>query len=141
MSYFLLPNLFQLKKLNFQRGEYAVCGSGPLAIRDIRIARDLDVIVKKRLWKKLSSRYKVDGYHNNLIRFKNIEVWATWMELTAELNEMVDTADVFYGIPFVNLRYTWEWKKQKKRKKDEEDLQLLQYYLIEKKQLFLFYPK
>jgi hypothetical protein len=49
--------LEELKKLNFPKDKYAVFGSGPLAIRNIRETFDLDVIVKQDLFNELWDKY------------------------------------------------------------------------------------
>ena len=45
--------LKKVKELNLPQNQYAIFGSGPLAIRGIRDSNDIDLIVKKKLWNKL----------------------------------------------------------------------------------------
>jgi len=56
--------LEELKKLNFPKDKYAVFGSGPLAIRNIREAHDLDVIVTHDFFQELCNKYP------KLVKFK-----------------------------------------------------------------------
>jgi len=53
--------LKELRKLNLPEGEFAVFGSGPMAIRGIRPAGDLDLIVTPAVWDFLLKRgYKIE---------------------------------------------------------------------------------
>lgn len=49
--------LWEFKKLNLPDGQYAVYGSGPMAVRGIKEAHDLDVVVARDLYKKLLGKY------------------------------------------------------------------------------------
>jgi hypothetical protein len=49
--------LEELKTLNLPKGTYAIFGSGPLAVRGLREARYLDIIVKDEIYKQLCLRY------------------------------------------------------------------------------------
>ena len=51
-----MKHLAVLKKINLSVGQYAVFGSGPLAVRGIRPANDLDLIVKDELWRELNKK-------------------------------------------------------------------------------------
>ncbi|MBU4381382.1 hypothetical protein L6255_02740 [Candidatus Parcubacteria bacterium] len=45
--------LEELDKLNLPKDQYAITSSGSLAIRGIREANDLDIIVTPKVWKEL----------------------------------------------------------------------------------------
>lgn len=45
--------LSKLKKLNLSPNQYAIFGSGPMAVRGIRKIKDLDVVVKDEPYKEL----------------------------------------------------------------------------------------
>ncbi|MBI1999232.1 MAG: hypothetical protein HYS74_01080 [Parcubacteria group bacterium] len=49
--------LDELKKLRLHCGEYAVFGSGPLAIRGLVENTDIDLVVSGDLWGKLNKEY------------------------------------------------------------------------------------
>jgi len=49
--------LAELDKLNLPDDQYAITSSGPLAIRGIREANDLDIIVTPKVWTELSKKY------------------------------------------------------------------------------------
>lgn len=48
-----------LRGLNLPLGHYAVTGSGPLGIRDLRLMGDIDVIVDDEPWSSLASDHEV----------------------------------------------------------------------------------
>lgn len=126
-------NLFdEVKKLNLLEGKFAIFGSGPLAVREIREARDVDIIAKKDLWEQLAEKYPVSGEKKNLIKIENIEVWKDWTNLSDKIYEMIDTSDIIDSLPFVKLRYLIEWKKVMNREKDVCDLKLIEEYLTKK---------
>ena len=61
-----LEKLEELKCLNLPSGEYAIIGSGPMAIRGLREANDIDVVVKKTLWLELLKRFvPYDSNHSS----------------------------------------------------------------------------
>ncbi len=133
-----LKQLDSLKKLSLPTGQWAICGSGPLAIRCIRAARDVDIIVKMPLWKELKKKYPIEGPKNNLIRIQNIEIWNDWMGLTNKLDEMIDNSEIIEGFPFVKILYLLEWKNQwpTQRHKDVIDIHLIEKYLEEESLVF-----
>src|SRR3989344_5711621 len=49
--------LKELKSLNLPTDQFAVMSSGVLAVRGLREARDLDLVVTRKLWQSLSSKY------------------------------------------------------------------------------------
>jgi hypothetical protein len=48
-----------LKKWNLPIGKYAITGSGPLGIRNLREINDIDIIVTSELWDSLAERYGI----------------------------------------------------------------------------------
>lgn len=121
--------LEELKSLNLPTGKFAIFGSGPMAIRNIRDCVDLDIIVKQDLWDTLLKKYPT-SLHNDPAHLKigNIEFYNTWLQLTNKIDEIIDNADMFDNPPFVQLEYVIEWKKEFSREKDVRDLELIQKY-------------
>src|SRR3989344_6235338 len=103
--------LDELKSLNLPAGKFAIFGSGPMAVREIRQSNDLDIIVKQDLWNALLSQYP-DSLHQNPICLKigNIEVYKDWLELSDKVDEMIDTAETIANFAFVRLKYVVKWK-------------------------------
>ncbi len=134
----------ELKKLRLPSDEYAVFGSGPIAVRGIRKARDLDIIVKKNLWRRLKKehkvKYKQDSVDKNrkykIIQIPTpkgiIDVFDEWHKPDYDIDELIKEADIIYGVRFVKLKRVLEWKKLGERKKDKKDVKLIEEYLNNK---------
>jgi len=124
----LLKLLEKLEKLNLPKDKFAIYGSGPLGIRDIREINDLDLIVTPDLWKKLSKIYSIKGPDNERkIRIGEIEIVGNTILYEAE--KMIKEADVVDGIRYVNLETLMKCKKKMGRKKDLKDIKLIKNYL------------
>jgi len=121
--------LDELKSLNLPAGKFAIFGSGPMAVREIRQSNDLDIIIKQDLWNALLSQYP-DSLHQNptCLKIGNIEVYKDWLELSDKVYEMIDAAETIANFPFVRLKYVVEWKTQFGREKDLKDIELIQKY-------------
>lgn len=123
--HFLLK-LKELDDLSLFKDSYAITGSGPLAIRGIRSADDIDVLVKSHIWESLKNSYtSYDGKH---IRIGNIEIWSDFINLTPILDKVISDAEIIDGYPFVSLDYTVFWKKYLGREKDLQDISLIEEY-------------
>ncbi len=118
--------LTKLKKLNLPVEEYAIFGSGPLAIRGIRDSADIDIIVKLKLWKKLAKKYPQET--ERLIKINSIDICKNWLPWIKNTNELIDDAEIFERIRFVKLKHVLSWKKKYSRKKDKKDVQLIEQY-------------
>jgi len=118
--------LAKLKKLNLPNEDYAVFGSGPLAIRGIRKSEDIDIIVKPKLWEKLAKKYSQEN--EKLIKIGSIEVYKNWLPWFKGINKLIDDADIFENIRFVKLKYVLAWKREYNREKDKKDIQLIEQH-------------
>lgn len=125
-----VKQLNELEKLNLPRDEFAICGSGPLAVREIRDSHDIDIVVKKKLWKQLAKKYPVhqSGDKRNLIQIRDVEMAEDWFPLLENADKLIETADVINGFRFVKLDYVMEWKKIMNREKDQIDIKLIEKY-------------
>ncbi len=126
-----VKQLNELGKLNLPRDEFAICGSGPLAVREIRDSHDIDIVVKKKLWKQLAKKYPVhqSGSKRNLIQIRGIEMAEDWPPLLENTDKLIETADVINGFRFVKLDYVMKWKNIINREKDKIDIKLIEKYL------------
>ncbi|HEU65016.1 MAG: hypothetical protein KR126chlam4_00266 [Candidatus Anoxychlamydiales bacterium] len=115
-----LEKLKELDKLKLPKGSFAITGSGPLAIRNIREAQDIDIMVKKNVWNKLLEKFM--PYDENHMKIGNIEVWKDFINLTPKMNEIIDTAEIIDGYPFVSLKDILLWKEFLNREKDKKDI-------------------
>lgn len=129
------PLFEALKKLNFPVGQYAIFGSGPMWVRGIRESDDLDIIVRGEAWEqaKASGIIGVKEYSGlQYVHFVDgkIEVYNGWYPGGWDIDDLVETAEVIDGIPFVRLESVIEWKKVMGREKDAKDLALIREYLL-----------
>ena len=124
-----LEKLKPLKELNLPSHHYLIWGSGPLAIRGLRMARDIDLIVTKSLWNELTKKYVPEGPKENKIKIRYIEIWKDLLNLTDRIDDIIADRDMLDGFPFMKLSYTLEWKKYWNSKKDPADIVLIEKYL------------
>ena len=120
--------LEELRKLNLPENQYAVFGSGPMAVRGIRDSGDLDIVVKSELWKNLSSQYPPEG---DKIVIGNIEIYRTWnAPFYDNVAPLIERAEMIEGIKFVRLEDVVKWKKEKGREKDKIDIELINRFFV-----------
>ncbi|MAQ77383.1 hypothetical protein CL684_02565 [Candidatus Campbellbacteria bacterium] len=122
----------EIRNLDLPLGEYAVFGSGPMAVRDIRDATDADILVSQKLWNHLVNMYSENLTSNpQSIRIGNIEIFKQWIigGVMYPADEIIKTAEIIDGIAFANLNWVRKWKSQGFREKDLEDVKLIDSYL------------
>lgn len=122
-----MKGLEELKKLNLPKDKFAIFGSGPLGIRNIRESNDIDLIVKEELWNELRKKYPINKEKYDAIIIGNIEIFHKWPPFE-EVNILIDSADIIQGFRFVKLEYVLEWKKFLNREKDLRDIKLIEEY-------------
>jgi len=119
--------LDELLKLYLPADDFAVFGSGPIAIRNLRENEDIDIIVRPGLWNELISVFP--SVNEKLIKLNHIEIFKHWLPWFPDVNELIDKADLINNIRFVRLENVLIWKKALKREKDLNDIFLLEDYL------------
>lgn len=117
----------QVDKLKLPGDQFAIFGSGPLSVRNLRSANDIDLVAKDQLWNVLSNQYPV--LNKKLIRIGLIEIYKDWKPWFNNINALIDSADIINQYRNVKLDYLLKWKKEMNRKKDKEDLQIIIEYL------------
>jgi len=122
----------ELKKLDFPTDQFAICGSGPLAIRKLRKNQDIDIVVKEKLWKKLRKLYQPQKTNPSIIQIGHIEVCRDMLPWFEDTNALIDHAEIIEGFRFVNLKHTAQYKKKMKRPKDIKDIERITEYLMKK---------
>jgi len=128
--------LEQLKKLNLPKGKFAIFGSGPLGIRNIRDTHDLDLIVDESIFDEYknmpgweSKSFDRDDRHVEMIENSEIEFYKTWGPGDWDTRQLIDNAEIIDNLPFVKLEEVKKWKKISGREKDLKDVQLINEYL------------
>lgn len=128
--------LKKLKNFNLPPDQFAIFGSGPAGVRGLlsRKISDLDLIVTKALWERLSSRYptKRGEWGNRKIDLaEKIEIWEGLPSFyrDIEVEKMIKEADVIEGIRYVKLKTVLNFKKSLNRPKDQQDIKAIENYL------------
>ena len=110
-------------------GSYVIAGSGPMAVRTMREAVDIDVLVNAPLWAALEQKHEATGATKNRIAIGRLEIWKDWMNLTGKIDEMIENCEIIEGFPFIKLSYTIDWKRHLERSKDLADIAMIENYL------------
>ncbi len=125
--------LSELKYLNLLRDEFAIIGSGTLAVRGLRDVNDLDIIVKDSLWNKLENKYPVKKVGiSNGISLGEIDLLQDAKPWFDDVDELIDSADIIEGIRYVNLKSILKLKRMRGKEKDVRDIKLIEEYLSKK---------
>lgn len=126
--------LEQLKKLDLPTDQFAVTSSGPMAVRGIREAQDLDIVVTDKLWVELSKKYQIIPKDLcDTLQIGDVEVLGNFSKNPtsgiATVDEQINTADIIEGVRFVNLDLITRFKQKLGREKDLKDIELIKKYL------------
>jgi len=135
----------RVKDLNFPFGSYVVVG-GAMEARGIRRANDIDIVATSDLFGDLQQNgwqlcrcdicrgkaergegervLKKSGLHAQV--FSSYSVGQVY---EADTDELIKSADVIDGVPYVKLTDLLKWKRAAGRSKDVKDVSLLEAYL------------
>lgn len=134
------PKLLQeLKALNLPNDQYVIIGSGPLAVRNLREAQDLDILTSDSLWQELSQKYPVILQippDIEKIQIGNIEFVGKGSsyrdDAVAAIDEIFKTADLINGHFYINLNLLRKIKQKRAKEKDLKDIELIDQYHLDK---------
>ncbi len=120
-----------LAELQLDASQFAVFGSGPLAIRGLRETNDLDVIVTRKLWHELATQYTPADHEHGLkrIQIRDVEILDGWFPSVGDNEELIREADIIDGVRFVRLGKVIEWKRLRGEPRDFRDIQLIEDFL------------
>lgn len=127
--------LKELKKFNLPDGEYAIFGSGPMAVREIRESDDLDVAVLDYLYKELlqifpeKTKIGKGGKEIKYIEVNDIEIAPASEALYDEPEQTIKRAELIEGCRFLRLEDLIAWKEKLGREKDFKDIELIKNWL------------
>ena len=124
----------EVDNLGWPKDQYAITSSGALAIRGIREAHDLDIIVLPALWEKLAQEYKVEelfvaggSFHH--IQIGDIEIFGPDSLFISPpmptAKQQIESADIIEGHRFVQLEFVEQAKKLLHREKDDSDVEAI----------------
>lgn len=122
--------LNELKKLKLPTNEYAIFGSGLLAINNLRENSDIDLIISKKLWDQLlkTKKYDFNKKTEELKLSKNISGYLNWKNSPVKNQTLISRAILIQGFPFVKYKYVKLWKEKRGKNKDKIDLKLLKMF-------------
>lgn len=125
----------KVKKLKFSLGEYAVYGSGILAVKGLREIYDIDLIVLPKLYSRLKKTGWVESISKNTgskyISSGVFEVYKDWNfgNYVPDIKSLIKDSIYVEGVPFVGFKEILKWKKAYGREKDFNDIALIKKYL------------
>ena len=125
----------KIKELHLPESQFMVTGSGILDVLGIRKADDIDLLVSPELYTKLETKHgwiEYKKYKMTIMHPKGkygAMQSLNFMKENYTLSELLPTAHVHKGIPFINLEVLKNSKTQLAREKDFRDIKLIDKYL------------
>jgi hypothetical protein len=119
----------RLRALELTPGEYAIFGSGPIAVRGlISKLGDLDVIVKDATWDRVKGLGEVVRYGEDetVDLGTGLSFGRSWGYGHFDIDQLIDDAEIINGLPFVRLSAVIEFKRLAGRPKDLEHIALIE---------------
>jgi hypothetical protein len=122
----------KLRALNLPTADYAIFGSGPLAVRAlIEDVHDLDVVARGTAWEQAKGLAEVriapEGDPVVWLEGGAIEVFGGW--LGWDIDMLIDNAEIIDGLPFARLEDVLAFKLSLRRPKDIAHARLIEGYL------------
>lgn len=124
-----------VRRLELPASDYAIFGSGPLAIRGI-IAEcsDLDVLCRGEAWDAVQSKgrkeflpeYGVSVVTMSAIAGSDVTFGTEWGIGNFDVDKLIDTAEIIDRIPFVRLEHVVRYKTIRSSAKDLRHLKWLE---------------
>lgn len=119
-------------RLELPPGQYAIFGSGPLIVRGwIEPANDLDIVCRGPAWDKarsLGELVHLDEWDVDVVAVGDgrITFGRRWAIGDFDVDELIDTAEIIQGLPFVALKYVVAYKRIADRPKDRRHLAVME---------------
>jgi len=126
----------EVKQLNLPIGQYAITGSGPMGVRNLKKIGDIDIIIIFKLWKSLSEKYGIidqKSVRKIVIVGTSIEIFYehSFYNLPKEteepsVSERIAQSEIIEGLPFESLKHVLYYKQRMGREKDLDDIKIIQ---------------
>jgi hypothetical protein len=122
----------KLRQLELPTSGYAVFGSGPLAIRGIiPSCNDLDVLCRQEVWELVCRRGITEflpAYGVTVASFADgaITFGTKWGIGDLNVDELIETAEIIDGLPFVRLEHVVRYKTIRASAKDLQHIRALE---------------
>jgi len=107
---------------------------GPLVVRGIIPAsNDLHILCRRQAWKtvqKIGDLEYLSDYHVTIVTICDgrLNFGTRWGVGDFDISELIDSAQVIDGLPFVRLEHAASYKEIRKRPKDLQHLEAHQAY-------------
>ena len=127
----------RLAELTLPAGSYALFGSAPLAVRGIvPLTNDLDVLCLPEAWERvleLGETEYLPEYDVTIVSMFNgaITFGTRWGIGDVDVAELIRTADIIDGLPFVRLEHVVRYKQIRASEKDLAHLERLAKYRMD----------
>lgn len=122
-----------IKTERFPAGKYAIFGSGPMAIRWLRVAHDADIIVNADVYdawsEKADWRLTTTDDGEEYLQKGKLTLWRRWRPGDWDVGALIRGAEEIDGLYFVGLDEVLKWKRAAWREKDIRDVILIERYL------------
>ena len=118
----------RLRSLELKPDDYAVFGSGPLAIRGLLDhVGDLDIITRGSAWDTVMTMGEIVMYGEDVtVDLGNgLTFGRSWAYGDFDIDQLIDEAETIQGIRFAQMSAVVEFKRIAARPKDLEHLELL----------------
>jgi hypothetical protein len=125
-----------VKDLELPANSFVVFGSCPMAAADIREAGDVDMLVTREVFEQLRAdgwQERDKGGNDKPLTKGDCEAHYAWnfSSYKPTLQQLLETANDYDGIPFASLEEVKKWKQSSGRPKDLEDIKLIDDYLAQ----------
>lgn len=123
----------KVKRLNLPIREYALFGSAPMGVRELKECHDIDIIVTEDLFEKFKGdpdwQLKLMDDSSEYLENDSVELWKNWGPGEWDIGKLIKEAEFINDLPFVKLNYLIQWKKLNAREKDLKDIEVVENYL------------
>lgn len=128
-----------LRELNLPNDQYAIIGSGPLGIRNIKAIGDIDIIVTPKLLATLAEKYGItdeNGVKKIVLPGGVVEAFWEGSFYSAPADDKAPTiasriasAEIINGLPFDSIENVLYYKRKDAREKDLKDIILIEQWM------------
>ena len=121
-----------LRSLELPVGDYAIFGSGPLIVRGwVEPSNDLDILCRGRAWDealRVGELVHLEEWNVDVVEVDDgaITIGRRWAIGEFDVDDLIDTAELIAGLPFVELRYVAAYKRIADRPKDRRHLEIME---------------
>ena len=123
-----------VRDLHLPQQDYAIFGSGPLLVRGIiDVANDIDILCRGAAWARVREEGEIrrlDKYDLTVVEFLEglVSFGTEWRIGSFDADQLIESAEIIDGLPFVRLEHVVAYKRIANRPKDARHLEALEAY-------------